>query len=75
MSAWSEYKKKLGDTRPWDMFNPDAPRVDEAKYEERMNTCRACERFIKVTTQCKECGCIMSGKAKLEAATCPLAKW
>lgn len=75
MNAWQEYKKKLGETRPWDMLNPNVPRVDDEKSEYRMSICRECDRFIKVTTQCKECGCIMSGKTKLEAATCPLGKW
>lgn len=75
MSAWSEYKKKLGDTRPWDMVNPHAERVDEIVSITRMAQCRACPQFIKLTTQCRECGCVMSAKTKLKAATCPLGKW
>ena len=23
MNAWQEYKKKLGDTRPWDLVNSE----------------------------------------------------
>lgn len=75
MSAWAEYKKKLGGTRPWDMLNPNIPRVSEEKADERIGICRTCDRFINTTTQCKECGCIMPAKVKLEAATCPLGKW
>lgn len=75
MSAWQEYKKKLGETRPWDMFNPNITRVSQIVEEKRMSICRECDRFIKVTTQCKECGCIMAAKTKLDGAICPLGKW
>lgn len=75
MSAWQEYKKKLGETRPWDMLNPHAARLSEEKTAQRMAICASCPRFVKLTTQCRECGCVMSAKTKLEAATCPLGKW
>jgi hypothetical protein len=75
MSAWSEYKKKLGETRPWDMLNPNVEKVDETKAAERMAICVLCPRFISLTTQCRECGCVMTAKTKLAAATCPLGKW
>jgi len=29
MSKWKEYKEKLGDTRPWDMLNPNIERASE----------------------------------------------
>ena len=75
MSAWAEYKKKLGETRPWDMLNPEIVKVSQVVAEKRMSICRECDRFIKITTQCKECGCIMSAKTKLEPSKCPLNKW
>lgn len=75
MSAWSEYKKKVGATRPWDILNPDAPRATDDIAAKRLEICLGCEKLIQVTKQCKECGCFMSMKTKLENATCPLGKW
>lgn len=75
MTPWQEYKKKLGDTRPWDMVNSNVPRVEEQVSERRMSICSDCPEFIGLTKQCKQCGCIMPMKVKLEAAKCPLGKW
>jgi hypothetical protein len=41
----------------------------------RMSICQGCPELIKLTSQCKKCGCIMSIKTKLEAAKCPIGKW
>jgi hypothetical protein len=75
MSAWSEYKKKLGSTRPWDILDPakhhDDPEVVKARYL----TCLSCPELIQSTKQCKECGCIMPIKVKLREAVCPIGKW
>lgn len=75
MNAWQEYKKKLGETRPWDVVNPDQPKASKEEAGRRMTICNSCDRFIKITTQCRECGCIMRLKTTLEKATCPLQKW
>jgi len=75
MTAWAEYKKRLGETRPWDVLNPNAPRVDEAQAASRMDICLGCDELVQVTKQCKQCGCFMAGKVKLANATCPLGKW
>jgi hypothetical protein len=75
MSAWKEYKTKLGETRPWDMLNPNAPQSSDEESESRYNTCLDCDRLLPVTHQCKECGCFMKMKVKLQNATCPLGKW
>jgi hypothetical protein len=40
-----------------------------------MDMCRACPELIKVTKQCKKCGCVMTAKTRLEAAKCPIGKW
>lgn len=61
--------------RPWDLFNKNIGRVTEIVAEERLKICSECPKFIKLTTQCKECGCIMSAKTKLPNAFCPLHKW
>lgn len=75
LSAWQKYKKNLGDTRPWDLINPNIDWASEETYTERYSICKACPEFIKVTTQCKKCGCVMSAKTKLLKAECPLKKW
>jgi len=75
MSAWQEYKKRLGETRPWDLLNPNVPRADGRIAYKRMQICVACPELIGLTKQCKKCGCIMPAKVKLEASTCPLNKW
>jgi hypothetical protein len=74
-SAWQKYKEKIGDTRPWDVINPNTPKVTENVAENRMNICNECPELIKSTKQCKQCGCFMSMKVRLEAAKCPLGRW
>jgi hypothetical protein len=75
MNAWQEYKKKLGETRPWDVINPNVEKVDTSISESRRSVCSDCDRYISLTKQCKECGCVMSLKTQLKNATCPLNKW
>lgn len=75
MSAWQEYKKKLGATRPWDILDPNTEYVSKEEAESRLDICRGCPRLIKNTQQCKECGCFMNLKTKLKLAECPLHKW
>ena len=74
MSAWDEYKKKIGTTRPWDVVNPKNY-ADEETANRRMAICEQCPRLLKTTKQCKECGCFMALKTKLQNATCPIGKW
>ena len=74
-SAWQEYKKNLGTTRPWDIVNPTVPKVNESLAETRFYICEECPELIKLTSQCKKCGCFMKLKVKLEQAVCPLGKW
>jgi hypothetical protein len=75
MSKWKEYKEKLGDTRPWDLLNPNAEWASEEEAERRYSVCKLCPELISLTKQCKQCGCIMSAKTKLLKASCPLNKW
>jgi hypothetical protein len=75
MSAWEEWKKSLGDSRPWHLLDYDKLIHDESVVDERMKICRSCEFFTPLTTQCKKCGCIMLGKTKLAGAGCPVHKW
>ena len=75
MNAWQEYKKKLGNTRPWDLLNPNAERATDDLANNRLKICEECDSLIKLTKQCKECGSVMTLKVKLKEAKCPLGKW
>lgn len=74
-SAWQKYKENLGDTRPWDLVNPKTEYASAEVAEERYSICKQCPELIKLTKQCKKCGCFMSAKTKLLEAVCPLGKW
>lgn len=86
MTPWQEYKArlakpaknikgKLGDTRPWDILNPNIPHVSDTEAYSRYDECLKCDRLLPVTHQCKECGCFMKIKVKLFKASCPIGKW
>jgi hypothetical protein len=81
MTPWQEYKKKrqeqlnLGaSVRPADLLDKNNY-TSEEKAASRYSICEQCPSLIKLTHQCKECGCFMNLKVKLELATCPLGKW
>ena len=74
-NPWQEYKKKLGDTRPWDIINPNIEHASGDEATRRMSVCEECPSLLKLTHQCKECGCFMKLKVKLANAKCPLGKW
>jgi hypothetical protein len=75
LSPWEQYKKNLGSTRPWDAINPNIDRASTKVAEERLSICQSCPEFIKLTSQCRKCGCFMKVKTGLLAATCPIGKW
>jgi hypothetical protein len=75
MSAYQEWKKSLGETRPWDVVNPNSEKASDDLAAQRITICQTCPSLLKITTQCKECGCFMKLKTKLQNATCPLGKW
>ena len=75
LSPWQQYKKNLGETRPWDLLNPNKDRSSEEIQKERMDTCLSCPELIQLTKTCKKCGCFMEMKTKLEYAKCPIGKW
>jgi hypothetical protein len=49
--------------------------VPKEVAQSRYDLCKQCDKFIPLTTQCKECLCIMKIKVKVEIAKCPLNKW
>jgi hypothetical protein len=73
-SRWEQYKEKNGVT-PLDLLNPMTKYASDELADSRLSICKTCPEFIKLTTQCKKCGCLMSIKTKLEAAKCPINKW
>ena len=74
-SLWEKYKDNLGETRPWDLLDPSVERVTDNVAEERYSTCLGCPELLKLTKQCKKCGCFMSVKTRLKNASCPIGKW
>jgi len=75
MSKWEEWKKSLGDSRPWHLFDPHKHIEDKDIIKNRLDTCMSCENFIQITKQCKLCGCFMPAKTMLADAECPIKKW
>ncbi len=75
LTPWQKYKQNLGETRPWDIVNPNTEYVTDEVQAQRFSICKECPELIKLTTQCKKCGCFMKIKTKLEKAECPLGKW
>jgi hypothetical protein len=72
-NAWEEYKAKNKVT-PIDLLNKNNY-IEKVESDKRMQTCLGCEHLIKLTHQCKKCGCLMNLKTKLKDATCPIGKW
>ena len=66
---------KEKNVRPWDLFNRKVGRVTAKDASDRLAICKKCPFFIKLTKQCTKCGCIMTQKAKLTDASCPIGKW
>ena len=58
-----------------DIFSPNTSWVDEDIFNNRYSICQSCPELIKLTKQCKKCGCFMAVKAKMKLATCPIGKW
>ena len=48
---------------------------DASVVQSRMAYCNACEHYNASTTQCNQCGCFMSAKARLKHGSCPIGKW
>ena len=84
-SAWEIYKEKnkeaLNDmeahrkAKPWDLLNPNTEYVEASVAKDRFDICKACPELIKLTSQCKKCGCFMKIKTTMATATCPIDKW
>lgn len=75
MSAWSEYKEKLGNTKPQHAPNPTAARSPIEVADARYEICLGCDRLSPITRQCAECRCFMVVKTRFASSVCPLGKW
>ena len=51
LSPWQQYKKNLGDSRPWDMLDPTVERASEEEANRRYSICKGCPELIKTTKQ------------------------
>jgi len=61
--------------KPWDLLNPNIENVPDEIFAERISKCYGCDHFIKMTAQCKKCGCFMNLKCRLPHAECPIGLW
>ncbi len=66
---------KNSEVKPTDIFNPNTEWVEESVASARYSICQSCPELVKLTKQCKKCGCFMAVKTKMEKAECPLGKW
>ncbi|QDP49300.1 MAG: hypothetical protein Unbinned3065contig1007_14 [Prokaryotic dsDNA virus sp.] len=44
-------------------------------YNERMQICKECNYYFKLTGNCKVCGCFMKIKSRIGSMSCPKGKW
>ena len=77
-SRWKAIKDNLLDpnaVKPWDALSPNTDWVNDEIKDSRYSICQQCPEFIHLTTQCKQCGCVMKIKSGIKNATCPIGKW
>jgi len=61
--------------KPWDLLKPTTHYVSDDIAKQRYDLCKSCPEFIKLTAQCKKCGCLMKIKTTMSMAFCPIGKW
>jgi hypothetical protein len=66
---------KNSDVGITDIVNPNTEWVGQVLFEKRYSICQECPELIKLTKQCKKCGCFMKVKSRMKLAKCPLGKW
>jgi hypothetical protein len=59
----------------WQRLDRAFWRVPAETKRLRYDTCKACDRFVAATSQCRECWCAMGIKTWFGAFSCPLGKW
>ena len=73
-NEWQKFKEKVKNGIV-EISRVSFEDADEQVFNKRLNICSSCDKFSKLTHQCKECGCFMNLKAKLLHSKCPLDKW
>lgn len=53
----------------------EAPFVSDDIAQQRLQSCLECEKLVRVTKQCRLCGCFVAAKTKMRSASCPLGIW
>jgi uncharacterized secreted protein with C-terminal beta-propeller domain len=66
---------RISKVKPIDIVKSDTDWVSEDISNKRYSICQSCPELIKLTKQCKKCGCFMAVKTKLSLAECPIGKW
>lgn len=49
--------------------------ANQDKINLRQDICRKCSELVKPIWTCKQCGCFMKIKTRLDISICPLGKW
>jgi len=49
--------------------------VSDEIYNQRIEVCKTCSKYDEEQHRCKECGCLLAGKARFIFEECPLQKW
>ena len=73
LTPWQQ-QKKIKNAKPWHLLN-NKNYVSLDEQEKRFSICKECPDLIKITKQCKRCGCFMNAKTRLKNASCPIKKW
>ena len=50
-------------------------KVSNAEYIGRISVCNTCDSLDKDRLMCKECGCYIMKKSRMNTEECPLKKW
>jgi formate dehydrogenase maturation protein FdhE len=74
-SRWEQFKEKTASSAKITDLLKKENYTEEELADARMAVCEECNSLLKITKQCKECGCFMVLKTKIKHATCPLGKW
>jgi hypothetical protein len=61
-------------------FNQIKAQVDEYTasdiiISDRIKKCQECENLLRLTRNCKICGCFVDLKVKVKNSECPIGKW
>jgi primosomal protein N' len=67
MSITAKIKERLKRGREFIFVQPE-------QANQRIAICNTCDQLSGIRN-CKQCGCFIDAKAKLQNASCPIGKW